>query len=79
MTETAVAKLEKGPDVPAPDGLPAELEDLERWFVDLLAGLPAGRTAEALARAEALACSVFAPRDVVAVIRRALAVDAAGS
>ncbi|MPZ28473.1 MAG: hypothetical protein GEV12_19200, partial [Micromonosporaceae bacterium] len=57
--------------------LPEDLVDLEAWLVAVLRVAAPSRLASALAEAEAAALERFAPRDVVAAMRRVLAFELA--
>ncbi|MEV4517895.1 hypothetical protein AB0K00_54170 [Dactylosporangium sp. NPDC049525] len=70
---------EVAPPTPAPLPihleLPADVVDLEGWFVATLRACPPEGMASALARAEATAAARFTARDVVAAMRRVLSVE----
>jgi len=67
------------PPAPAPVHLelPADLDDLEAWFIATLRVVDADRMAPALRRAEATAAERFPARDVVSAMRRMLSVELA--
>jgi hypothetical protein len=69
------------PPTPAPEPihleLPADVADLEGWFVATLRACDNDAMASTLGRAEATAAARFPARDVVAALRRVLSVELA--
>ncbi len=74
-----IPAIAEQPPVPSPVhlDLPADLVDLEGWFVATLRVTAPDRMASALRRAEATAAERFPASDVVAALRRVLSVELA--